>query len=112
VLLVLLYHDTVWMKVDRARMNRAIFQALKPGGVFAIVDHSARPGAGLSEVQTLHRIEEPTLRGEIEAAGFRLAASGEFLRNAKDARDWNDSPMAAGERRGTSDRFVLAFVKP
>jgi len=112
VFIVLLYHDTVWMKVDRSKMNRAVFQALRPGGIYAVVDHSARPGAGLDDVQTLHRIEETTLKKEIEQAGFELAGEADFLRNPADARDWNDSPSAAGERRGTSDRFVVKFVKP
>jgi predicted methyltransferase len=111
VVMILFYHDTVWLGADRARMNAAVFRALKPGGVFAIADHSAKPGAGLSEVQTLHRIEESALRKEVEAAGFRLKASSDLLRNPSDTRDWNDSPLAAGERRGTSDRFVLTFVK-
>jgi predicted methyltransferase len=112
VLIVLLYHDTVWMKVDRARMNRAVFAALRSGGVYGIVDHSAKPGTGIADVETLHRIDEATLRSEVEAAGFRLAGEGDFLRNPQDARDWSPSPRAAGERRGTSDRFVLRFVKP
>jgi predicted methyltransferase len=112
VVMVLFYHDTVWMKVDRARMNRAIFSALAPGGVYALVDHSARPGSGNSDAETLHRIDEQLLRAEVESAGFRLARSGDFLRNPTDTRDWNASPRKAGERRGTSDRFVLAFVKP
>ncbi|RYE84880.1 MAG: SAM-dependent methyltransferase, partial [Myxococcales bacterium] len=112
VLVVLFYHDTFWQPVDRARMNRAVFQALRPGGVYGIVDHSGRPGTGATEVQTLHRIEEKTLRDEITQAGFRLESAASFLRNPSDARDWNDSPSAARERRGTSDRFVLRFVKP
>ena len=112
VFMILFYHDTVWLRTDRARMNRAVFQALKPGGIFGVIDHSAKPGTGLTEVQTLHRIEETALRQEIEAAGFHLSASNDALRNPSDTRDWNDSPLAAGERRGTSDRFMLAFVKP
>jgi predicted methyltransferase len=112
VLMVLFYHDTVWQKADRARMNKAVFDALRPGGVFGIVDHSARPGAGLADVETLHRIEESVLVAEIQAAGFKLDRRAEFLRNSADLRDWNDSPRTAGDRRGTSDRFVLAFVKP
>jgi predicted methyltransferase len=52
------------------------------------------------------------VRREIEASGFRLLREGDFLRNPADARDWNDSPRAAGDRRGQSDRFVLAFTKP
>jgi predicted methyltransferase len=112
VFMVLFYHDTVWLKVDRARMNKAVFAALKPGGVFAVIDHSAKAGDGLADVQTLHRIDEQTLKDEIAQAGFALGREADFLRNPGDARDWNDSPTAAAERRGTSDRFVLEFVKP
>ena len=97
VFIVLFYHDTVWLKVDRAKMNRAVFQALKPGGVYAVIDHEARAGAGLADVQTLHRIEEKTLKEEIGQAGFQLAAEADFLRNPADVRDWNDSPTAAGK---------------
>lgn len=112
VLLVLFYHDTVWMNVDRDKMNKAIFNALKPGGVYAIVDHTAKAGSGVGDVKTLHRIEEKVVREEVERAGFKLAAEGSFLRNPSDTRDWNSSPMAAAEKRGTSDRFVLKYVKP
>jgi len=112
VMMILFYHDTVWLGADRAKMNAVVFHALKPGGIFAIVDHNAKDGAGITEVQTLHRIEESALRKEVEAAGFKLKAESDLLRNPSDPRDWNDSPMAAGERRGTSDRFTLAFVKP
>lgn len=108
----LLYHDTVWMKTDRARMNRVIYGALKPGGIYVVVDHSGRPGTGITETESLHRIEEGAVRREIEAAGFRLAAAADFLRNPGDTRDWNASPRSAGDRRGTSDRFVLKFAKP
>jgi predicted methyltransferase len=112
VFIVLFYHDTVWLKTDRARMNQAVFKALKPGGVYAVIDHSGRAGTGTSEANTLHRIDQKTVLDEIQAAGFKLAAEGFFLRNPADARDWNDSPKAAAERRGTSDRFALKFVKP
>jgi predicted methyltransferase len=112
VVIVLFYHDTVWQGVDRPAMNRAVFQALRPGGVYLIVDHSARPGSGTADVQTLHRIDEQVVRDEVTAAGFDLVAEASFLRNPSDARDWNDSPRAAADRRGTSDRFVLKFVKP
>jgi predicted methyltransferase len=89
-----------------------VFRALKPGGLYVVIDHSARPGAGLGDARSLHRIEESALRREIEDVGFHLERSSDFLRNPDDARDWNDSPTAAGNRRGTSDRFALAFVKP
>jgi predicted methyltransferase len=93
-------------------MNRAIFAALKPGGVLAVVDHSGRPGTSATGTQTLHRLEEKFVREEVERGGFKLVEEGSFLRNPADARDWNDSPRAAAERRGTSDRFVYKFVKP
>lgn len=112
VTLVLFYHDTVWMKTDRARMNKNIFGALKPGGTFAIVDHSAKAGDGVSVAQTLHRIEESVVKSEVEQAGFVLDAEADFLREPSDTRDWSASPRTAGERRGHSDRFVLRFKKP
>lgn len=112
VFMVLFYHDSVWMKTDRGKMNAAIFNALKPGGVYAIIDHSGRDGTGTSEAETLHRIEEKVVRDEVTAAGFKLKAEASFLRNPSDTRDWSASPRTAGEKRGTSDRFVLAFVKP
>jgi predicted methyltransferase len=109
---VLTYHDTVWTGVDRMKMNRAIFDALKPGGAYVIVDSSAKDGDGLKDVKTLHRIEQGVVENEVKTAGFTLAAKGEFLRNPADARDWSSSPREAGAKLGTEDRFVLKFVKP
>jgi predicted methyltransferase len=96
VLLVLFYHDTVWMKTDRAKLNASVFNALKKGGVYGAVDHSARAGDGIEQVQTLHRIEEQMLRDEIIKAGFVLAGESSILRNPDDTRDWNASPSDRG----------------
>jgi predicted methyltransferase len=112
VVSVLFYHDTVWLGVDRDKMNKAVFDALKKGGEYVVVDHSAPPGHGTADVKTLHRISELSVIHEVERAGFHHATSADFLRNPADERDWNDSPREAGDRRGTSDRFVLKFVKP
>lgn len=112
VLIVLFYHDTYWQKVDREKMNAAVMRVLKPGGVYGIVDHSAAAGSGENDVESLHRIEESTLRADVEKAGFVLAGSADFLKRPDDTRDWSASPRTAGEKRGTSDRFVLKFVKP
>jgi predicted methyltransferase len=112
VIFILNYHDTVWMKADRAKLNHAVLAALRPGGVFGIVDHSAAAGTGTRDSQTLHRIDEDVVKQEVTAAGFQLAGESDVLRNPADKRDWNASPRSAGERRGTSDRFVLKFVKP
>ncbi len=107
VTLMFNYHDLGFLGVDRAAMNKAIFKALKAGGVFVVADHSGRPGTGISESGTLHRVEEAFLRKEVEAAGFKLAAEGNFLRNPNDPRDKNtpDPPQP-------KDEFVLKFVKP
>jgi predicted methyltransferase len=101
------YHDLGFLGAGRAQMNHSIFQALKPGGLYVIADHSGRPGTGISESTTLHRIEEAFLRSEVEAAGFKLVASGEFLRNPADPRDREkpDPPQP-------KDEFILKFVKP
>ena len=112
VVIVLLYHDAVWLKVDRDKMNRAIFAALKPGGAYVVVDHSARAGTGTNDVQSIHRIEQKVVEEEVARAGFKRAAEADFLRNPGDTRDWSTAPNAAGEKRGTSDRFVVSFVKP
>jgi predicted methyltransferase len=105
VTLMFNYHDMGHLRVDRARMNRAIFEGLKPGGMFVIADHSGRPGTGISESGTLHRIEEAFLVKEVEAAGFKLMARGDFLRHPQDARDQAEPPYP-------KDEFVLKFVKP
>lgn len=107
VTLMFNYHDFGFMGVDRARMNRAIFEALKPGGLYVIADHAGRDGTGISESGTLHRIEEAFLRREVEAAGFKLLEEGTFLRNPSDPRDRN-TPNPPQPK----DEFVLKFVKP
>lgn len=101
------YHDVTYMAVDRARMNRAIFDALRPGGVYIVADHSGRPGTGASEAKTLHRVEEAFVRREVEAAGFRFVAEGGFLRNPDDPRD-----ASVFKPKQPNDEFVLKFVKP
>ena len=101
------YHDVTYMPVDRAAMNRKMFAALKPGGFLIIADHSARPGDGIAVARTLHRIEESVLRGEIEAAGFRLVDEGNFLRHPEDPRD-----AAVFRPQVPVDEFVLKYQKP
>ncbi len=101
------YHDTTFMEVDRAKMNKAIFDALKPGGFLVIADHSARPGEGATVGKTTHRIEESTLVAEVTAAGFRHVTTGDFLRNPEDPR------TVSVNRSGIkNDEFVVRFQKP
>lgn len=101
------YHDVTFMEVDRAAMNRKMFEALKPGGHLVIADHSARAGEGTTVGKTLHRIEESALRREVEAAGFVVVAVGDFLRNPQDPRD-----VSSGKSPVRVDEFVIKFQKP
>lgn len=103
------YHDTVWLGVDRAAMNRSIFEHLRPGGIFVVIDHTALPGAGDAVTSELHRIDAAMVKSEIEAAGFVLAETSDILAHPDDPH--TDS-VFADERRGRTDRFVWKFVKP
>jgi len=107
VTLMFNYHDFGHMGVDRVQLNRNVFAALKPGGLYVIADHSGRAGTGISESGTLHRIEEAFLRKEVEAAGFQLVGEGGFLRNPGDPRD-RETPDPLQPK----DEFVLKFRKP
>jgi predicted methyltransferase len=100
------YHDMVLFKIDRDKVNAVVFKALKPGGFYDIVDHSAKDGSGIENV-SLHRIDEKFLVDEIEKAGFKLAAASSALRHPDDDRTWN-----VFKKRGETDRFMLKFVKP
>jgi len=105
VLIHLNYHD-----VDpgvRSAMNKAVLGALKPGGIYAIVDHSAKDGSGNDAIKTLHRIDKAQVVKEVTAAGFKLAKEGDLLRVPGDPRDFN-----VNKERNKDDRFVLAFQRP
>jgi predicted methyltransferase len=101
------YHDITYMQVDRAAMNKKMLAALKPGGFLVVADHSAKPGERITVAKTLHRIEESTLRQEIEATGFKLVAEGDFLRHPEDPRD-----AAVFRPQVPVDEFVLKYQKP
>jgi predicted methyltransferase len=102
------YHDTTYMNVDRTEMDRRLYAALKPGGMLVVADHSARPGDGTSVGKTLHRIEESALRREIEGAGLKLVAEGDFWRHPEDSPDFSIQPPP----NKPVDEFVLKFQKP
>jgi predicted methyltransferase len=101
------YHDITNLGVDRTKMNKAFYDALKPGGELVMGDYSAKPGAGSSVTQTLHRSDEAVARSEIEAAGFKLIEHGDFLRVPGDARDAHSHSAAQ-----PVDIYVLKFRKP
>ena len=101
------YHDTTYMNVDRAQMDQKMFAALKPGGYLVLADHSAAPGSDISVGKSLHRIDEAVVRKELEAAGFKFVAAGDFWRVPGDTHDFSSlrppSPV---------DGFVLKYQKP
>jgi predicted methyltransferase len=106
------YHDMhadFMGPVDVAAVNRQIYQALKPGGLYIVIDHSARKGSGLSAVNTLHRIDAAFVRREIEAAGFIFDGEGQFLRDPKDKQSVSVFDKSI---RGETDQFVYRFRKP
>lgn len=106
---VMIYHDAVGYKWDPPAMNAAVFKALKPGGIYGVIDHRAARGAGISDVGKNHRIEQQSLVDQVMQAGFRLVEETDILANPKD-------PLTVGvfspEIRDHTDRFTLKFVKP
>ncbi|MBX9574531.1 MAG: hypothetical protein K2X07_02705 [Caulobacteraceae bacterium] len=111
VFMVQEYHDfhIPAFGVDVNRMNRAVYDALKPGGYYVVIDHAGRDGTGNTEVQSLHRIEGEFLKREVEAAGFVFDGESDAIRNPQDDRTIN----VFDERiRYRTDQFVYRFRKP
>ena len=102
-------HDPFMAPADLAVINKAIFAALKPGGIYIVLDHSAPAGSGLADTNTTHRIDEAVVKKEVEAAGFKLVAESNVLRNPKDPRD---KLVFDPSIRHHTDQFILKFVKP
>ena len=102
------YHD-FHNRTDMAAFNKAVFDALKPGGVFLVEDHAAAPGAGATVTGTLHRIEPATVRQEVTAAGFKLVRTSDVLANPADNHIERNADT---DIRGKTDRFVFVFQKP
>ncbi|WP_425991622.1 class I SAM-dependent methyltransferase [Brevundimonas sp. TWP2-3-2] len=92
-----------------ARVNAAVFAALKPGGLYVIVDHAATAGAGLDVADTLHRIDIADVKREVEAAGFVLDGESDILLNAEDPLTANVFDPSI---RGHTSQFMLRFRKP
>jgi predicted methyltransferase len=102
-------HDSFMGPVDMAAFNRLVYAALKPGGVYLVLDHTAAPGSAADVTDTLHRIEPSTVRREVEASGFKFEAQSSMLANPAD-------PHTAGvfdpSIRGHTDQFILKFRRP
>ncbi len=102
-------HDSFMGPADLKVVNRAIYNSLKPGGVFIVIDHSAEPGSGLRDTETLHRIDADTVKKEVLAAGFIFEGETKVLRNPKDDRSLK---VFDPKVRGETDQFVYKFRKP
>jgi predicted methyltransferase len=102
-------HDSFMGPVDMAAFNRAVYDALKPGGLYVVLDHVAAKGSPAEVTDTLHRIEPSTVRREVEAAGFRFEGESALLSNPAD-------PHTAGvfdaSIRGRTDQFIMKFRRP
>lgn len=104
------YHDFHNVQgVDIAMLNQQVFEALKPGGVYLVLDHAAAPGAGSSVTATLHRIDPETVKKEVLAAGFVLEASSDLLHRSEDP---HTTAVFDPSIRGKTDQFILKFRKP
>ncbi len=102
------YHD-YHNALDMAAFDKAVFDALKPGGIFFVEDHASAPGAGLSVTRTLHRIEPSVLKAEVLAAGFKLIRTSDVLAHPEDDHLKQNAETSI---RGHTDRFIMVFQKP
>jgi len=114
VWLHLFYHDLHTALIQSkgatpADFNRAVYERLKPGGCYVIVDHAAAPGVGVNDAQSLHRIDPACVRKEVEAAGFVLDAESRLLANQDDP---HTVKVFDPSIKGETDRFAYRFVKP
>ncbi len=110
----LFYHDLHTALIQdkgttAAGFNKAVYDVLKPGGRYVIIDHAAAAGSGTSDSQSLHRIDPAVVREEVEEAAFVLDAESTMLANAEDKHAVKVFDPAI---KGETDRFVYRFVKP
>ena len=109
IFVVMFYHDLYWLGINREAMNKSVMAALKPGGMYCIIDHNAAPGIGATDVNKNHRIERYVVVDDITKAGFELAEETDLLENPKDPLN---VPVFQQELRGHTNQFVLKFKKP
>jgi predicted methyltransferase len=103
------YPDEFMGKGDPAQLAKDAFKILKPGGTFMIIDHMAKPGRGLADTETLHRIDPAAVRRIVEGAGFKFAGESKVLNNPADPLD---IPVFDKSIRGRTSQFAYKFVKP
>jgi predicted methyltransferase len=102
-------YDKFMGPADVPAFNKAVFAALKPGGVYVVLDHAAAAGSGISATDTLHRIDPARVKEDVLAAGFKLDAESSILANASDDHTKNVFDPSV---RGHTDQFLYRFKKP
>ncbi len=109
--IILIYHDThlSQLNIDTAAMNKALFNAIKPGGIYLVVDHSAEEGSNSRDVDKLHRIDPILVKEEVESAGFEFITESNVLNNPEDMLN---TMVMMPLVKGKSDRFIYKFRKP
>ncbi len=95
--------------LDIAAFNKAMFDLLKPGGTYLVVDHAAEAGSGARDTQKLHRIDAAAVKSEVTAAGFKFDKEGDFLKNPDDP---HTAPIFDTSIRGKTDQFAMKFTRP
>jgi len=104
------YHDFHNIpNVDVGAIDKAIFNALKPGGTYIVLDHAAEKGSGFRDTSTLHRVDPEAVKTEVVAAGFKFVGQSEALRNANDP---HTAKVFDATVQGKTDQFILKFTKP
>jgi predicted methyltransferase len=103
------YPDPFMGPVDPAVLNKAVFDALKPGGIYLVIDHVAEPGSGLRDTDTLHRIDPATVKSQVTAAGFEFVGESPLLANPADDHTLK---VFDPKVRGKTDQFIYKFRKP
>lgn len=102
-------YDPFMGPADVARFDKAVFRALKPGGIFVVIDHSAPDGSGLADTNTTHRIDAAVVKRDMAAAGFQFVGESPVLRNPADTRE---KLVFDPSIRGRTDQFIYVFRKP
>jgi predicted methyltransferase len=104
------YHDLHNLpNADVPALDKAVFAALKPGGIFLVIDHAAPAGSGFQDTNTLHRVDEAAVKTEVEGAGFKLVGESDILKNPEDP---HTATVFDPSIKGKTDQFVLKFEKP
>jgi predicted methyltransferase len=102
-------HNPGFKLTDIAGFNKAVFNSLKPGGVFVIIDYAAAPGSGFESTGKLHRVDEEAVKKEVEAAGFVLDSESKILARAGDD---HTLPSGSETQKDKADEFMLRFKRP